>query len=92
VFIWTLSIVRYPKNIAEHEVSETGCVLPQVRGESPTLLGPLARTNLNADCSFRNPDDGQSPECYTPSSEAFTIYMILMAYTKLYALISLYEI
>jgi hypothetical protein len=32
----------------KHNVSEIGiCFRPQVRGESPTLLGPLERTNLS---------------------------------------------
>jgi hypothetical protein len=31
----------------EYNISETGCFLPQVKGETPTLLCPLERANLN---------------------------------------------
>jgi hypothetical protein len=48
---WTLSIVQYSKILKtrEHNVSETGCFRPQVRGEGlvPSQLGPLERANLN---------------------------------------------
>jgi hypothetical protein len=31
----------------ERNVSETGCFSPLVRGETPTVLGPLERSNLS---------------------------------------------
>jgi hypothetical protein len=34
-------------NIRENKVLETGCVRSQVRAETPTLLGPLERANLD---------------------------------------------
>jgi hypothetical protein len=59
---WTLSVVRYSK---EHNVSETVTVFE-------TLFFLVF---------FRIPDDGQSPkptnpECHTPSSELFRIYLL----------------
>jgi hypothetical protein len=63
---WTLLIVCYSKN---HNISETGCLHPQVRGETRTLLGLLERSNLS---HWTNQNPNYS-ECYTPLSEPFRI-------------------
>jgi hypothetical protein len=34
----------------KYKISETGCFHPQVRGETPTPLGPSERANLNGLC------------------------------------------
>jgi hypothetical protein len=54
--LWTLSTVWHTTN---HRIQRFGnwiCFHPQVRGEKPTLLGPLERANLNI------LDNGQSPK------------------------------
>jgi hypothetical protein len=58
------------------------CFRPQMRGrDTPTLLGPLERFNLNYwtySLEFQTMDKAQNPsnpECYTPpSSEPFRVY------------------
>jgi hypothetical protein len=44
---WTLSIVRYSKNQRMQRFENWICFRPQMRGETPTLFGPLERVNLN---------------------------------------------
>jgi hypothetical protein len=72
----TLSIVRYSRNQKTQRFGNWICFRPQVRGETPTLLGPLERANLKrlrretypvSETLFfflvsRIPDDGQSPK------------------------------
>jgi hypothetical protein len=42
-----LSIVRYSKNYKIQRFGNWICFRPQVRGETPIVLGPLERANLN---------------------------------------------
>jgi hypothetical protein len=44
---WTLSTVRYSENQRTQSFGNWTCFRPQVRGETPTLSGPLERANLN---------------------------------------------
>ena len=45
---WTLSIVRKSKNnLITRRFGNWSCFRPQVKGETPTLLRPLDRANLN---------------------------------------------
>jgi hypothetical protein len=55
---WTLSIVRYSRNQKAQRFGNWICFHPQVGGETPTLLGPLERANLNH-CT-------QQSRCLTP--------------------------
>jgi hypothetical protein len=43
--IWTLSIVRYSKNYRAQSFGNWIYFRPQVKGETPSLLGPLERAN-----------------------------------------------
>jgi hypothetical protein len=45
---WTFSIVRYStrKNQRTQHFGNRICFRPHLRGETPTLLGPLERANL----------------------------------------------
>jgi hypothetical protein len=53
----------------KHNVSETGSVSVLRWGKTPILLGPLERANPNISV------------CYTPSSEPYSIYLILSVYS-----------
>jgi hypothetical protein len=55
------------------------CFRPRVRGETPSLFGPLERANLNhwTYLEYRTMDEVQNssnPECYALSLEPFRIY------------------
>jgi hypothetical protein len=52
---WTLSIFRYSRNQKIQRFGNWIRFRSQVRGETPTLFGPLERV-------FRIPDDGQIPK------------------------------
>jgi hypothetical protein len=56
---WTLSIVRYCKeHLRTQRFGNRICFRPQVRGwETPTLLGPLERANLNHSPHLRKETD-----------------------------------
>jgi hypothetical protein len=46
----TLSIVRHSRNLKTQRLGNWICFRPQVRGgETPSLLGPLERTNLRTE-------------------------------------------
>jgi hypothetical protein len=44
---WTFSIVRYSRDNKTRCFGNWICFRPQVRGKTPTQLGPLERANLN---------------------------------------------
>jgi hypothetical protein len=44
---WALSIVRHSKNQKTQRFRNCNFFHPHVKGETPTLLGPLERANLN---------------------------------------------
>jgi hypothetical protein len=48
----TLSIVQYSKNYKTQRFGNWVCLCPEVRGQIPTRLGPLERTNLNPVAHF----------------------------------------
>jgi hypothetical protein len=43
-----MSIIRYSKNERTQSFGNWICFRPQMRGDIPTLLGPLERANLNS--------------------------------------------
>jgi hypothetical protein len=44
---WTFSIVRYSRKQETRRFGNSICFRPQVRGKTPTKLGPLERANHN---------------------------------------------
>jgi hypothetical protein len=73
------------RNTKEHNVSESGSVSPSSNEgwETHTLLGPLEKANLSHFNKLRI-RRWTNLECYTPSSEPFTIYMTSLCFATHY--------
>jgi hypothetical protein len=77
---WTLSIVLYSRKQKIRRFGNWICFCPQVRGKTPTQLGPLERANLNHWTFLRGPTEyvsSSSPEDGTdPISETSCFYFL----------------